>query len=256
MRLIDAAQLLYREGSRGEALGILEHVWSSHGAEEFPALLAILELGSRNDLQGTYDYLHGEIFPMVPMSDFWMRRSVAEQATFFEWTGFIAFSMQYFEEASELLSRAASLGRDGSTLWRILGTLCLDRGEFELGVRYLKRSLQILRQTDLGLVSGREMQMGFFTGIPLIREISDVSDYLRILLVVTKEAKGRRNLKLARELLVEMIHQFPLEKRLGQVRLLIERNIVESSVLLQRAGPSTQRLTGARVPLISRGPIL
>jgi tetratricopeptide (TPR) repeat protein len=251
VKLIDAAQVLHREGSRSEALGILEHAWSSQGAEEFPALLAILEVGAKNDLQGTYEYLQEQILPLIPLSPFWSRRTLAEQATFFEWAGMISFSVQSFDEALEMLSRAASLGRDSSSLWRILGTLCLDRGDFELGVRYLKRSLQILRQTDLGIVSGREMPLGFFTGIPVVREVCDVSDYLRILLVVTKEAKGRKNLKLARELLMEMIHQFPTEKRLGQVRLMIERNIVDSSVLSLRP-VGTPVVNQQRVPLISR----
>jgi tetratricopeptide (TPR) repeat protein len=249
VNFIDAARLLYAEGSAGEALAILEHTRDSGSSDEFLALLAILEVALLRDMAGTHQHVQRELLPHLFGSPYWERRTLGEQGNFFEWAGLIAFGAAHFEDASEFLSRAASLGRDSSLLWRTLGTLCLDRGEFELGVRYLKRSLQILRQTDLGLVGGREYPIGFFTGQKTFSEALDVGDYMRILLTVTRIAKGRRNLKIARELLIEMIHQFPNEHRLGQIRLMLEKNIVESSVL--NLGIARPRIEGQRIPLIS-----
>jgi len=250
VRLIEAAKVLYGEGSRAEALGMLVHVRDGGTADEFEALLALLEVGAVNDIRGTHFHVQEELFPQIFNSDFWMRRTLSEQGNFFEWSGLIAFGAQSFDDAAELLSRAASLGRDSPLLWRTLGSLCFDRGDFDLGVRYLRRSLQLLRQVDLGLLAGRELPLGFFSGHIFFADTMDVADYMRILLAVTKVAKGRKNLKMARELLLEMIHQFPLERRLSQIRLMIERNIVESSVLVLT--PARAPIETGRIPLISR----
>ncbi len=250
MKFVEAARLLYAEGSGGEAVTLLEHARDSSAPEEYLALLALLEVGCLHDMAGTHQYIQRDLFPTIFTSEFWTRRSLAEQGNFFEWAGLIAFGAASFEDSAECLSRAASLGRDSSLLWRMLGTLCLDRSDFDLGVRYLKRSLQLLRQTDLGLLGGREFQIGFFTNRTFFSESLDVAEYMRMLLTVTKVAKGRKNLKIARELLIEMIHQFPTERRLGQIRLMVEKNIVESSVL--NLGTSRSGIEGSRIPLISR----
>jgi hypothetical protein len=47
-----------------------------------------------------------------------------------------------------------------------------------------------------------------------------------------------------------MIHQFPTEQRLSQIRLMIERSIVDSSLL--SLTPTKISIESARIPLISR----
>jgi hypothetical protein len=114
--------------------------------------------------------------------------------------------------------------------FRILAELYVENGDLELSVRYARASLQSHRQLQLDLESSQALAIGGFSGEHPLKLNSTVSDYLKFLLAATKLAKSSRNLRSVRELVVEMIHQFPQETRLSQVRVMIERALVQSQV--------------------------
>ena len=94
--------------------------------------------------------------------------------------------------------------------------------------------------------------MGGFSGKAVVKTQSHLEDYLELLLTATKVARGQRNLKSVRELVMEMIHQFPREERLPKIRLLLDRAIVESS--LQYTAVAPKPAEGTRLPAPRGGP--
>jgi tetratricopeptide (TPR) repeat protein len=227
---IEAAKVLYRYGSRSEAQQILQHVWEASGPQSFECFLALMELWIARDRETAMLELDELCSGVGPLQDFWASLSLSERAVIYDWTGQLYLSCRQRDAAYESLSRAASLGRDTTLLWRLLGDLCLERGDLEMSLRYLKRSLQLYRQLDLEILSGRSFALGAFSGSDPLAWSHDVDDYMQILLKLTRMAKGRKNLKAARELLMEMLHQFPEEARLPKLRLMVERSIVEHSL--------------------------
>jgi hypothetical protein len=228
---LEAARILYRHGSRKDSCAVLAKLWETRqDTSEFEVFLALAEITSSRDLQASAQLLRTVIAGEDGYHEFWERRSLAERATLYDWYGQIAYRMCDMDDAYESLSRAASLGRDTTLLWRLMGQLCLERDELELGLRYLIRSLHLYRQLSLDILTGRDHPLGGFSGEDPLKWTHDVDDYMRCLLQVSKMAKGRRNLKSARELLMEMMHQFPNERRLPQLRLLVERSIVNESL--------------------------
>jgi hypothetical protein len=228
---LEAARILYRHGSRKDACALLVKLWETRlDTSEFDVFMALAEITAFKDMQAAAQLLRTVIAGEDGYHEFWERRSLSECATIYDWYGQIAHGLGDMDDAYESLSRAASLGRDTSLLWRLLGQLCLDRDEMELGQRYLIRSLHLYRQLSLDVLSGRDNPLGGFSGEDPLHWSHDVDDYMRCLLQVARMAKGRRTLKSARELLMEMMHQFPNERRLPQLRLMIERSIVNESL--------------------------
>ncbi len=229
---IEAARVLFRYGKQSDGMSILRHAWESpeNQSEAFEAFLGMMETWISKDKESTQLHLEEMVSGYGPNADFWSDCSLSEQSIVFEWLGQIQVQTDHGQAAFESLSRAASLGRDTSLLWRLLGDCCIDRQELDLAIRYLKRSLSLYRQLDLDVMSGRNFAMGSFTGRDPLCWRHSVEDYLGVLLKVTKVAKGKKNLKAARELLMEMLHQFPDDSRLPKLRLMIERSVVENSL--------------------------
>ncbi|NCN41744.1 hypothetical protein GW916_10915 [bacterium] len=229
---IEAARVLYRYGKKDDATSILRHTWENpeNQSQAFEAFLGLMEAWIAQDKESTQLHLEEMVSGYGPNAEFWNECSLSEQSIIFEWLGQIQIQTDNRQSAFESLSRAASLGRDTSLLWRLLGDCCIDRQELDLTIRYLKRSLSLYRQLDLDVLSGRNFAMGSFTGKDPLSWSHGANDFLHILLKVTKVAKGKRNLKAARELLMEMLHQFPNDDRLPKLRLMIERSIVEHSL--------------------------
>jgi tetratricopeptide (TPR) repeat protein len=231
-RKIEAAKVLYRYGSVAEAQQLLQAIWEAPDSESqsFECFLAMMELWISKDVQGAQMHLEGLVSGYGPLDTYWEKLSPSEKAIVFDWLGQLQWKLGAKDNAFESFSRAASLGRDTSLLWRLLGDFSIDREDLDMSLRYLKRSLQLYRQLDLEVLSGRSHVMGAFSGQDPLKWTHSVDDYMHLLLRVTRAAKGSRNLKLARELLIEMLHQFPLEPRLPKLRLMIERSIVEHSL--------------------------
>lgn len=234
---LEAARTIYRHGDSPEAVAMLQHMFANPetATQSFDAYLALLEIWIAEDKESAQLYLEELVSGQGPNAKFWDVCSLAEQAVLFEWLGQIQYQTQNYESAYESLSRAASLGRDTSLLWRLLGDTSLRKQELDLGVRYMKRSLTLYRQLDLELMSGKTHVMGSFSGQDPLNWSHGSEDYLRVLLMVVKIAKGKRSLKQARELLMEMLHQFPNEPRIPKLRLMLERSIVEHSVTSHQA---------------------
>jgi tetratricopeptide (TPR) repeat protein len=231
-RKIQAAQVLYRYGNRSDAQALLRAVWESpeSATESFECFLSLMEIWISKDRTGAMLHLEELSSGYGPNSDFWESLSLSDRSVIYEWLGQVQLVEDHPEHAYESLNRAASLGRDTSLLWRLLGDLSLAQGDLEMSLRFLKRSLHLYRQLDLEILSGRNYSMGCFMGEDPLKWSHGVSDFMKVLLKVTKMAKGRKNLKAARELLMEMLHQFPDESRLPKLRLLLERSIVEHSL--------------------------
>jgi hypothetical protein len=233
MNALEAAQVLYRSGSKKEAVNVLQFLWESPArkpSEEFKVFCALVEIWTAQDPSAVLTFLDAVITGEGEFETFWMRRSLAEQYVLLDWHGQIAYGLGDRNLAFESLSRAASLGRDTSLIWRQLGSIYIDNNDLDLGLRYVRRSLHLFRQLDLDLLSGRDQPMGSFMGQHPLNTAHGLEDYLEILLKITRLAKGQRNLKAVRELVLEMIHQFPEERRLPRIRLLLEKAIVESSL--------------------------
>lgn len=229
---IKAAKVLYRYGSRGDAQRLLQAVWSApeSSTETFECFLSMMEMWIAKDRVGAMLHMEELCSGHGPNAEFWEGLSLSERSVIYEWVGQIELAEGHLEQAFESLNRAASLGRDTSLLWRLLGDLSLAQGDLDMSLRFLKRSLHLYRQLDLEILSGRNYSMGHFMGEDPLKWSHEASDYMVILLKVTKLAQGRKNLKIARELLMEMLHQFPEEPRLPKLRLMIERSIVELSL--------------------------
>jgi hypothetical protein len=233
MSPFEAAKILYRNDSKLEAKRILQHLWDSpqrSAVEEFPIFCAFMELWIADNPSSALTFLEVLCLGEGEMQSFWDRRSMKEKACLYDWLGQVALHQDDISLALDSFSRAASLGRDCSLLWFQLGALYIQGEDLELGLRYLRRSLQIFRQIELNLSQGKEDQLGFFgQKNPLGYELKSDS-YLKVLLDVTRLAKSKRNLKSLRDLVVELIHHFPDELRFRKIRLLLERSLVDSSV--------------------------
>lgn len=237
MKIFDAARVLYRSGARAQAMEILERLWSApdeyRDGLEFPVFCALVEAWAEKDLNAALQCLEAVMMGEGRAIGFWMRRRLDEQAALFEFAGFGAYKVGDKARAFEHLSRAASLGRDTASLWRLLAEGFAESSDLELGVRYLRRSLGLFKQPDLNLVSGRDDVMGSFVGTNLVEPREGVETYLSVLLALTRLAKSQKNLRGVREVVVEMIHLFPREMRLPKIRILIEQSIVDASMQYQ-----------------------
>lgn len=232
-KAIEAAKVLFHGGEKKDSLAILRKLWEEgelNGGQEFSIFCALVEVWTLSQGAEVVEFLESVMSGEESYRSFWLRRSASEQAILLDWHGQICLATGDKQRAFDSLGRAASLGRDTHHLWKQLGSLYIDVGELELGLRYVRRSLQLFRQMDLDLLSGKEEVLGSFTGRSLLKAGTLLEDYLEILLRATKLAKGQKNLKSVRELVLEMMHQFPHEHRLPKIRLLIERTIVESSL--------------------------
>ena len=239
MKAFEAAKVLFRAGQEADASALLQKVWDSEslrGADEFPVFCALVEIWAHKDPRGVVEFLDCVLAGEGPFQDFASRRDLSQQSILLDWQGQVSFSLKDFSKAFESLSRAASLGRDTSLIWRQLGSIYIENGELELGLRYIRRSLHLYRQLDLDLLSGRDEPFGEFVGFNPVGGSHGLEDFLELLLTTTRLAKGQRNLKAVRELVLEMIHQFPHEPRLPKIRLLMERAIVESSLTFAGLG--------------------
>lgn len=243
---IKAAKVLYRYGNRADAQRLLQAIWEvpDNSNETFECFLSMMEIWISKDRAGAMLHLEELTSGHGPHVEFWDSLTLSDRAVLYEWVGQIELAEGHLEQAFESLNRAASLGRDTSLLWRLLGDLSLSQGDLEMSLRFLKRSLHLYRQMDLEILSGRNYSMGHFMGEDPLQWSHGVPEYMQILLKVTRMAKGRRNLKSARELLMEMLHQFPEEPRLPKLRLMLERSIVEHS-LFQAPSKRPQLEAGA-----------
>jgi hypothetical protein len=242
----EAAQVLCRHGSLTEARGILYFLWDhpEHSPnEEFRVFCALLELWASESPLGLSSFLDSVTQGLGYLKNFWERRPMNEQAALYDWQGQIALHIGDHTTALDALSRAASLGRDTSLLWFQLGSLYVQNCELDIGLRYVRRSLQIFRQLDLEILSGREDVFGAFMSEHPLKSNLDAGSYLKLLLDITRLAKSKRNLRAVRELVVEMIHQFPEEDRLRKVRLLVEKSMVQTSLMHNIAPAPAKKLT-------------
>jgi tetratricopeptide (TPR) repeat protein len=231
----EAARILFRHGSRTEAKGLLRHLWEAtdrRADQEFRLFGALIEIWTFENPRTSMFFLESVIRGEGDLQAFWARRSISEQAAVLEWHGQLAYSNADSFSALESLTRAASLGRDNGLLWRLLSSLHASNGELDMALRFAKRSLQLYRQPELDLLGGPGDEMGAFSGEHPLRFESGLEAYMRILLVVTKLARGQKNLKGVRELVLEMLHHFPDDPRLPKIRLMLEKSIVESSLQL------------------------
>jgi len=249
----EAARILYRNDDKNDAKALLQRLWETKPRkpqDEFRIFCALMELWSFERAPAVKSFLDSFIFgDPGDLQEFWNRRTLSEQAVILDWHGQLSQHVHEPTAAFESLSRAASLGRDTPLLWRLLGSLCVSHGELELGMRYIRRSLQLHRQPGLDLLSGGDFQLGAFSGTHPLAFTQEIGDYLKILLDITRLAKGQKNLKGVRELVVEMIHQFPNEERLPKIRLLIEKTIVQGS--LDMGAPRTRITAPGRSPSLS-----
>lgn len=232
MNAFEAAKILYRHGSTEDARIMLQYLWEApdrRADQEFDIFCALMELWAFEKPKALAVFLESIIQSETELLAFWGRRSISERAVMFDWYGQLALSFGDKETAFESLSRAASIGRDTPLLWRQLGMIYVELGDLDLGLRYIRRSLQLFRQLDFDILSGRDNALGAFTGKHPLNTTHTLEDYLELLLSTTRLAKGLKNLKAVRELVVEMIHQFTGEPRLMKIRLLLERSIVEGS---------------------------
>jgi tetratricopeptide (TPR) repeat protein len=230
MTPFEAAQVLFKEQEQKQAFFVLQSLWTKieeHTLEEFKIFGALVELSCDQHRREVLDLLDSVLSGEGGFRSFLERRSLAEQAVLLDWQGQIAFVEKDSQMARDSLSRAASLGRDTSLIWRLLGELYIDQGDLDIAIRYVRRSLQIYRQLELNLVSGREYPLGFFSGVNPLRLQNNLDTYLGLLLKVTKTAKSQKNLKGVREIVLEMMHQFPLDERLPKIRTLLEKNWVD-----------------------------
>lgn len=233
MNTFEAARVLHKNGESQAALHLLDRLWAGAELEdslEFSVFCAGAEILVQKDPVGVCELLENVILGEGTYKSFWYKRDLSQQAVLYDWLGQIYFKLGDKSRAYESLTRAASLGRDSSLMWRLLSQLCAENRELDLSVRYAKRSLFLYRQLDLELVSGREFPLGFFGGAHPLGFKMGVFEFLNLLLVLTKEASNQKNLKGVRDFVMELMHQFPREPRLPQIRNLIEGTYVQNSV--------------------------
>jgi hypothetical protein len=234
MKPLEAARLLYINGEIAEAETILRALWGQvdlvDGEASFELLCAMLEVGVARDPHFTHQFLEGLISGEGSHQEIWETRTLSQQGVLFEWHGHVSFLIGESAQALDSLTRAASLGCDHSMLWMQLASLFVDNGELDLGLRYAKRSLQLYKQLDLSFGQSQDEVIGAFGGKHPTGFEHNVETFMGLLLRSTKLAKNHKSLKVVRELIVEMIHQFPEEVRLPKIRLLVERNIVSGAL--------------------------
>lgn len=250
MNPFEAARVLYRGGETQESKALLEALWNAPDRSpqgEMSLFCAMLEVWATTNAGAATNFLEGVISGEGELQSFWSRRSMAEQATLLEWHGQFTYVQGDRGSAYSSLTRAASLGRDTSILWRMLADIHAEQEELDLALRYFRRSLQLHRQLELDLLSGREHPMGFFTGRHPLGVGHGVSEYLELLLKVTRVARGQKNLKTVRELVLELLAQHPDEEKLMQVRLLLEKAIVRAALV----PPVTEKRPVAATPRIA-----
>jgi tetratricopeptide (TPR) repeat protein len=229
----EAARILFQNNEKKDAYKILESLWAHSEKlpnQEFQIFGALVEISCLENKNPVMELLDSVLSGEGGFRGFLERRSLSEQSILLDWQGQIAYSLKDYVAAKDSLSRSASLGRDTSLIWRILGEVYIDQGDLDIAIRYVKRSLQIFRQLDLNIVSGREFPLGFFLGKNPLGLENRLDNYLDLLLRVTKVAKSQRNLKGVREIVLEMMHQFPDDQRLPKIRNLLENNWVEQSM--------------------------
>lgn len=239
---IEAAKVLYRYSNSADAQQLLQAIWEKpdNSTQAFECFLSMMELWIVKDKESALNHLEELVSGNGPLESFWSQISLSEKSVVYDWLGQLQLKAGMFENAFESLSRSASLGRDTSLLWRLLGDLSIEMEDLDLSLRYLKRSLHLYRQLDLEILSGRSYVLGSFCGKDPLGWSHGVEDYMQLLLRVTRQAKGRKNLKAARELLMEMLHQFPKEPRLPKLRLMLEKSIVEHSLFLPQPRKSLE----------------
>ncbi len=233
MRAFEAARVLYKHGQVAEAQRVLQFLWEApdrRADQEFDIFCALMEIWAFERPKAVLRFFEVLVEGDGDLQAFWERRSIAERAVLFDWHGQFCLHFDKTHAALDSLGRAASLGRDTSLIWRQLGMLYVHFEDLDLGLRYIRRSLQLFRQLDFDILSGRDNPPGAFTGEHPLKTTHSLEDYLHLLLLTTRLAQGQRNLRSVRELVVEMIHQFPNEDRLSKIRLLIEKSIVEHSL--------------------------
>jgi len=233
MNPMEAARLLYQNGHKIEAENILRHLWENterSTPEFFNVLCALLEVGASKDLNSVHQLLDSMISGEGKFGDVWRCRTLAQQGVLFEWHGHISFLISEKSQAFDSLTRAASLGRDTSILWYQLAELFVENDELDLGLRYARRSIQLYKQLDLDFLKEQQDIFGAFGGHHPTGFSQTIDNYLSLLLKSTKLAKSQKSLKAVREIVVELIHQFPDDIRLPKIRLLIEKNVVSSAV--------------------------
>jgi hypothetical protein len=234
---LEAARVLHRNGAEAEARQILEHLWNAPdrpAAAEFEIFCALLEAWSLENAVTVMGFLDAVVAGEGDLEKFWERRDLGEQATLLEWQGQFHFVHGDRNAAFGSLTRAASLGRDTSLMWRLIGQLHIENEELEIGMRYIRRSLQLQRPTEATAASAGSA-LGTFSGRHPLGLEQGLEDYLNILLSITKLAKNQKNLRAVRELVVEMIHEHPGEVRLMKIRLLLEKAVVQTSLLPARS---------------------
>lgn len=233
MNPIEAARVLYQNGEVEQSESLLKLIWDKsdiHSTESFSILCALLEVGIARDPKSIHLLLNSLIAGEGSFQELWSTRTLSQQGVLFEWHGHLSFLLGETQHAFDSLTRAASLGRDTSTLWYQLAILFVDDGELELGLRYAKRSLQLFKQLDFSFLKDEQEAIGFFGARHPMGYVQDTEKYMTLLLKSAKLANGHKSLKVVRELIVEMIHQFPNESRLPKIRLMIERNIVSGAL--------------------------
>lgn len=234
MNPFEAARVLYRGGETQESAALLDALWNAPDRApqgEMSLFCAMLEVWATTNASASANFLEGVISGEGDLHSFWSRRSMAEQASLLEWHGQFCYAQADRNAAYSSLTRAASLGRDTSLLWRLLADIHAEHEELDLALRYFRRSLQLHRQLELDLLSGREHPMGFFTGRHPLGIGHGVEEYLDLLLRVTRVARGQKNLKAVRELLLELLAQHPDNEKLPQIRLLLEKAIVRAALV-------------------------
>ncbi|NCN27878.1 hypothetical protein GW915_09910 [bacterium] len=231
MTPFEAAQVLAQNSDFNESLKILNSLWiDCDPRDEFSIFCAMMEVSMAQKTPGIRDAFDQVISGEGEWSEFWARRTLVEQGILFEWYGELCYSCNEMGAALDSLTRAASLGRDTSNMWLHLGDLYLKNNELELSVRYLRRSLELYKQPGLDILDPHEGYLGAYSGTHPLDFNPGPTEYLGALLDVIKLAKGRRSLRSVRDLVVEMIHQFPREERLPKIRLLLERSLVNHSL--------------------------
>lgn len=249
-RNFEAARILFRHGARNDAKALLRHLWEQpdrRADQEFRVFSALIEVWVHENPRTAMFFLESVIRGEGDLQSFWSRRSINEQAAVLEWHGQLAYAATDAVTALDSLTRAASLGRDDSLLWRLLASLHAGNGELDMALRFTKRSLQLNRQPELNLCGGLGEELGSFAGEHPLRFEGGLEGYMRILLMLTKLAKGQRNLKGVREIVLEMLHHFPDDIRLPRIRLMLEKSLVESSLRMGEAGLPRLRLERTEV---------
>lgn len=229
MKEFEAAKVLLRSGYRQDAQKIIQYLWEHPDRakdQELAVFGALMEFWCDENPQSAVAFLEKIADASGEMNAFWSRRNLQEKALVHDWIGQISFALSDYQKAKENFGMAAALGRDEAMLCYHLGYLFIGDGELELGLRYIVRSLQLDRQPSLDVGDSLGPALGAFTGKHPVGLKLDEGAYLKLLYEVTKLAKGKRNLKSVRELVVELIHFYPREHRFKKIRLLLEKSLI------------------------------